>query len=40
MKNMVIASYGKSDDGEGNPTRIWYPNIKIKFYVPLLWKHR
>ena len=25
MKNMVIASYGKSDDGEGNPTRIWYP---------------
>lgn len=25
MKNMVIASYGTSDDGEGNRTRIWYP---------------
>ena len=25
MKNMVIASYGTSDDGEGNRTRIFYP---------------
>jgi hypothetical protein len=25
MKNMVIASFGTSDDGEGNTTRIWYP---------------
>ena len=27
MKNMVIASYGTSDDGEGNRTRIWYPLV-------------
>lgn len=25
MKNMVIASFGTSDDGEGNRTRVWYP---------------
>lgn len=27
MKNMVIASYGTSDDGEGNRTRIFYPLV-------------
>ena len=27
MKNMVIASYGTSDDGEGNRTRVWYPLV-------------